>query len=357
MRRNVITPLALDHSAKFDTTALLISIKLLRFYSIIMIANPLIPRDLVGRRAELHQICHILKSDGDLLLAGVPGSGRRTLLRHAAQTVKARVIEIDCLRATDSSRFLQLLAEGIISEFQSPPELALIQRWSVTQPIILEQTSGGQARLIWHLTPKDEWALFQSLLSLPQALAEWLNCRVVLVFMNFPHIRSWDRTEKWQRYLRQEIQQQTRVSYTLISTFADSWVQHSNMQVIVLGPLKNEDLQPWIISALAAEGLQFAPETEALQLFLEYVQGHLGDAIALARRLWLDQKALLCAEAIGSRESSSQSHSPLPPHLPPSHPPQRTDSDRRPILNLRIAHFAVAAQPGACPGKSGPRSD
>ncbi|MCL6434935.1 MAG: ATP-binding protein [Leptolyngbyaceae cyanobacterium HOT.MB2.61] len=283
-----------------------------------MVANPFIPQNLVGRRAELNQICHILKSDGDLLLAGVPGSGRRTLLRHAAQTVKARVIEIDCLRATDSSRFLQLLAEGIISEFQSPSELALIQRWSIAQPIILEQLSGGQARLIWHSTPRDEWALFQSLLSLPQALAEWLNCRVVLAFMNFPHIRSWDRTEKWQRYLRQEIQQQTRVSYTLIATFADSWVQHSNMQVIVLGPLKNDDLQPWIVSALAAEGLQFVPETDALQLFLEYVQGHLGDAIALARRLWLDQRALLCAEAVGSQESASKNHSP-PSLLFPHH--------------------------------------
>jgi hypothetical protein len=256
-----------------------------------MTVNPFIPQELVGRRAEMHQICDILKSDGDLLLAGVPGSGRRTLLHHAARIVGAKVIEIDCLRATDSTRFLQLLAEGIISKFESPSELGLIQQWTNHQPIVLEQAANGQARLVWQLSSKDEWGLFESLLALPQMMAEWLDCRVVLAFLNFPHIRSWDRSEKWQSYLLQEIQQQTRVSYTLIATFAESWIQHSNVQLVLLGPLKNEDLQPWVVSAMATEGLQFEGSS-ALQLFLDYVQGHVGEAIALMRRIWLDQKAL-----------------------------------------------------------------
>lgn len=254
-----------------------------------MLANPFTPQELVGRRAELHQICHVLASDGDLLLAGVPGSGRRTLLCHAAQAVDARVIEIDCLRATDSTRFLQLLAEGIVSKFQSDKEIDFIQQWMTDKPLVLERS--GKVQLLGHLPPKDEWTLFQNLLTLPQQMAEWLRCRVVLVFLNFPHIRSWDRSEKWQSYLRQEIQAQTRVSYALIATFAESWVQHSNMQVVLLGPLKNEDLQPWIVAAMAAKGLQFESDSNAIQLFLDYVQGHVGDAIALARRIWLDRKA------------------------------------------------------------------
>ncbi|QZZ19041.1 ATP-binding protein [Leptothermofonsia sichuanensis E412] len=298
-----------------------------------MVANPFIPQDLVGRRAELNQIRHILASDGDLLLAGVPGSGRRTLLHHAATMVGAKVIEIDCLRATDSNRFLQLLAEGIISRFQLDRELTLIESWTADQPIILERTSRGQARLTWHLPARDEWRLFQSLLALPQALAEQLNCRVVLAFMNFPHIRSWDRSEKWQSYLRQEIQAQTRVSYALISTFAESWVQHSNMQVVVLGPLKNEDLQPWIESSMAAVGLQFEPDGGALQLFFDYVQGHMGDAIALARRIWLDQRAMgteekgdsVQGDSVQAKAPDSWSHpasllSPAAVPLSPIHP-------------------------------------
>ncbi|MBW4473801.1 MAG: ATP-binding protein [Stenomitos rutilans HA7619-LM2] len=256
-----------------------------------MVVNPFKPQQLIGRQAALKQVSQILADDGDLLLAGVPGSGRRTLLRHAARSVGARAIEIDCLRATDSNRFLQLLTEGIVAAFESPTELALMQQWSQEQPIILDITSSGQARLVWHPTPKNEWVLFQSLLALPQVMAEWLNCRVVMVFLNFSHIRSWDRSEKWQSYLRQEIQQQTQVSYALIATVAESWVQDSDVKVIVLGPLEDAELRPWLVTALAAEGLQFDPDCQSLELFLTYVQGHVGDAIALARRLWLDHRA------------------------------------------------------------------
>lgn len=274
------------------------------------IVNPFTPQTLIGRQKELQQVSQILATDGDLLLAGVPGSGRRTLLRHAAQIVGARVIEIDCLRATDSNRFLQLLAEGILATFQAAGELALMQQWSQEQPIILEATANGQARLVWHSSPKDDWLLFQSLLALPQAMAEWLGCRVVLVFLNFAHIRSWDRSEKWQRYLRQEIQQQTQVSYALIATVAESWVQDSKVQVVFLGPLEDAALCPWIVAAMAAEGLQFEPESQALELFLTVVQGHVGDAIALARRLWLDYRAFeegrFSVGAPSSEHSASQ---------------------------------------------------
>lgn len=284
-----------------------------------MVVNPFTPQKLVGRQSELQQVSQILATDGDLLLAGVPGSGRRTLLRHAARAVGARVIEIDCLRATDSNRFLQLLTEGIIAAFQSSTELALIQQWSQEQPITLEIIANGQARLVWHPTPKNEWALFQSLLALPQAMAEWLDCRVVLVFLNFSHIRSWDRSGKWQNYLRQEIQQQTQVSYALIATVAESWVQDSNVKVIFFGPLEEVELRPWIVSALAAERLQFEPEGQALDLFLAYVQGHVGDAIALARRIWLDHRAFeelrLPVDALSLEHSASRLNQPtIEPH-------------------------------------------
>jgi len=260
-----------------------------------MIGNLFIPETLVGRQAELQQVSQILAADGDLMLAGVPGSGRRTLVRCAAQAVGAKIIEIDCLRATDSGRFLQLLAEGILQTFQTPAALLLIQQWSVDQPITLETTLNRsinrQTRLVWQPS-SDTWNLFQRLLTLPQVLAEELNCRVVLLFQNFPHIRSWDRSEKWQSYLREEIQRQSRVSYALIATFAESWVQHSNMQIVLLGPINHEELTAWLVSAMARENLQFDLDSQALQLFLDCVQGHIGDAIALARRLWLNHRAL-----------------------------------------------------------------
>ncbi len=253
-----------------------------------MVGNPFVPQYLVGRRAELQQVSEILAQDGDLMVSGVPGNGRRALIRWAARQVGARVLEIDCLRATNTSRFLELLAEGLLEIFSDPAELGLIQRWSTEHPVILEQYLTRRARLVWHVPPKDNWMVLQALLTLPQVMAEWLDCRFVLVFQNFPHIRSWDRSGKWEDYIRQEVKQQSRVSYVLIATVPEPWVYESNLHVISLAPIKREDLQSWIISTMAQEGLKFEEDSQALSMFLNYVQGHLGDAIALARRIWLD---------------------------------------------------------------------
>jgi hypothetical protein len=268
-----------------------------------MVDNPFIPQNLVGRQTELQQVSQILAADGDLVLAGVPGIGRRTLVRWAAKKCGARVIEIDCLRATDYRRFLELLAEGLLTTFESPEELALIQRWSQPQPLILQKLPNGRTRLVWQFTSGKEWALFQALLTLPQVLAEWLDCRVVLVFQNFPHVRSWDRHNKWEHYLRQEIQQQSRVSYALIATVAEHWTEQSDLQMVSVGPLADEDLAPWLETAIASQNLKFEPE--ALSLFLSHVQGHFRDTIALLQRIWLDIKT-------GSKEWETPSSSLIP---------------------------------------------
>jgi hypothetical protein len=267
-----------------------------------MVAHPFIPEKLVGQQAELNQVRSVLAADGDLLIVGVPGSGRRRVVRSAAEALGARVVEIDCLRATHSQKFLTLLAEGIVSTFATPPELALIEQWITHQPLILETSANGQSRLTWHSASTLEWQLFQVLLDLPQAIAEALNCQVVIVFQSFPHIRTWDRSETWERYLRQEIQQQSRVSYALIATVAESWIQKSDMHVVFLGPVKRDDLQPWLVEVSTTQG--FALDAAALDLFWEYVQGNMGDAIALLRRIWLDTQVALALVPPAPRPSS-----------------------------------------------------
>ena len=252
-----------------------------------MIGHPFIPQHLIGRQAELHQVSQILNEDRDVLLAGVPGIGRRTLIRAAAKQSRARVVEIDCLRATDYRRFLDLMAAAILETFDAESELELIHRWSQDQPFILQSTT-GRPNLIWHFSSGKEWALFQALLTLPQRLAEWLDCRVVLVFLNFPHLRSWDRGKKWETYLCEEIQRQSRVSYALIATVAERLTDQNDLQVVSLSPISDADLEAWILEAMASERLKFEPDSQALPLFLSYVQGHFGDAITLARRIWIE---------------------------------------------------------------------
>jgi len=225
------------------------------------------------------------------MVAGVSGSGRRSLIQLAAQRVRAKVMEIDCLRATTSSQFLTLLAEGLLAVF--PDELALIEKNCFNFPLVIEKNSAQPPRLTWKVTQKEEWSIFQALLTFPQIMAEQLDCRVVFVFQNFPHIRSWDRSGQWEAYLRQEVQQQSRINYVILATVPEIWANDSNLKVMTLAPLQRAELQAWVIDMMAAKNLTF--EKDALELFLDSVQGHIGDAIALARRLWLEYRV----EALG----------------------------------------------------------
>jgi hypothetical protein len=253
--------------------------------------NPFLPEKLVGRQPELEQISKILLADDDLLIAGVAGSGRRTLVKWAAQKVGARVITLDCLRATDGDRFLKLLAESLLHTFDSAEELLKLQQLLADQPVtfepvILEMVDKSKPRIVWKLSSAGIWSLFQNMLSLPQQMAEWLDCRVAIVLHNFTHIRSWDRKGEWEEYLRREIQLQSRVSYALIATVAEPWMHKLSIHVVELPPLSNQELWEWLEPTIADKGLKF--DLATTNLFMEYIQGNMSDAIALTRRIWLD---------------------------------------------------------------------
>ncbi len=253
-----------------------------------MINNPFLPERLVGRQIELEQISKILSADGDLLIAGVAGSGRRTLVKWAAQKAGARVITIDCLRATHGDRFLQLLAESLLIAFDRPEEQLKLQELLNDPLVTFELKAQPKPRIVWKLSATAIWSLFQNLLRLPQQMAEWLDCRVAIVLHNFTHIRSWDRKGEWEEYLRREIQLQSRVSYALIATVPEPWMHKLSLHVVELPPLSNDELCEWLEPAMQDKGLRFDLHSTALQLFTEYIQGNLSDAIALTRRIWLD---------------------------------------------------------------------
>ncbi|MGJ3248094.1 MAG: ATP-binding protein [Elainellaceae cyanobacterium] len=260
---------------------------------------PFMPQSMICREAELAQVCGLLQQNGDCVVTGVAGSGRRTLIRQAARRVGSRCLEIDFLRCRQAGQFLRFLADGLTSIFEEPEELAKLHEWTRNQPLTLDQTLEPQARLVWPTNMGKDWALFEGLLALPQQLAEWFDCQVVIVFHNFLHIRSWDRQGKWETYLRQEIERQSRVSYALIATVAEPWMVASQLPIIALAPLSDQALQPWIISSMATANLTFDLETGALSLFLHYVQGHMKDAITLAQRLWTDYHTLHPRDADG----------------------------------------------------------
>ncbi|AFZ23409.1 hypothetical protein Cylst_1097 [Cylindrospermum stagnale PCC 7417] len=244
------------------------------------------PLQLFGRSAEFQRLVEVLSQDGDLLITGVPGSGRRTLVRGAAKEVSAIALEIDCIRATDGGRFVQLLAEAISQNW----ETALIQGWvAENAPEFFGFHPQGKLKLLRVLNEKQLWQAFEILLNLPQLMAASTNQRVALILQSFPHIRSWDRHGLWEATLRREVKAQTHVSYILIATIAET-SNHGNetdypLETIQLAPLAKDVLAVWAREMLQTQGLKFDSRSQALQLFLNAVQGHIGDAMSLIRRL------------------------------------------------------------------------
>ncbi|MGM3307368.1 ATP-binding protein [Anabaena sp. WFMT] len=241
---------------------------------------------LIGRSLEFQRIVEILTQDGDLLITGVPGSGRRTLVRIAAQEVSAVVLDIDCIRATDGERFLHLLAEAINQNWEAKK----IEKWvnqSASEFFIFNPES--KLKLLHSLNQKQLWQAFIILLELLQIMANDLDQRVVLILQSFPHIRSWDRHSLWESTFRQEVKAHPHVSYVLLATIGETSNhadEHSYpLETIQLAPLAKDVLALWAREILHTENLKFDPHSKALQIFLDAVQGNVGDAMTLIRRL------------------------------------------------------------------------
>ncbi|WP_439566259.1 ATP-binding protein [Gloeocapsopsis crepidinum] len=250
---------------------------------------------MVGRSAQFQHIVEILARSEDLLITGVPGCGRRTLVRTAASEVGAIALEVDCIRATAGRQLIQLLAEAISQSFDS----TLLQTWvnTIAKDLftIHVDENSTHLRLASAITPKQLWQAFERLIQLPQLLAEVVNKRVVLILQSFPHLRSWDRNSEWENTLRREIKSQTRVSYVLIATIAE--IAHTEdypLEVVELTPLADEVLAVWARGILHTQGLTFDARSQAIDIFINAVQGHIGDAMTLIRRL----VTLQCADGL-----------------------------------------------------------
>lgn len=311
-----------------------------------------LPQRLWGRDRELAAICQILVADGDLLLTGVPGVGRRTLLRFAATHAMARLLEIDCLRITNASQFLAALGQAIAQAFPDPAAQTWLDHWATEHgwrspgtaiaevppesPVVIappadptvappaptsapppppepppspappcpdpssRTTAPGLtlAPLVWPDNPEVCWERFQQLLEVPQYLAEALGGRVVVLLEHLPHIRTWDRDRRWETHLRERIQHQTRVSYVLLATIAEDWARENALEIAAVGPVADGDLQAWAIATAAQRGWDWPAEPTAIRAFGQIAGGHFGSAIALMRRL---EGEVWGAGAIGDR--------------------------------------------------------
>ncbi|AOY84489.2 ATP-binding protein [Moorena producens JHB] len=253
-----------------------------------------VPFELVGRQAQFQRITQVLARDGNLLIVGVPGSGRRTLVRRAAREVGVKILEVDCIRVTDGQRFVQLLWESINQTFPMATIQALMADWIEGKAaelfVLKDEGTGTEGLKPVRIQSKElQRKAFEALLDLLQRLAESEGERVVLILESFPHIRSWDRHGVWEKFLREQIEGQTQVSYVLVATIAETSIYPhepgNNLEIVQLAPLANDVVAAWVTEVLHTQRLTFDPRSQALEIFVNAVQGHFGDASALVRRL------------------------------------------------------------------------
>ena len=256
------------------------------------------------RQTEIEKVSALLRQDQDLVITGVPGIGRRSLVRAAARQAGIIRLEINCLCCHSAKDFVQLLAGSIGTALSKPNQLAQIQQWILTQSQLLQKSLSIQDRLVCSVEPGKEWLLFEQILPLLQYLADSTACRIVIVFHNLAHIRTWDRHRKWETRLLQEIQQQSQVSYALIAIVPEPWMDDMDLPTIFLEPLSEQSMRSWAIKTMAAAKFRFDPNSQSLETFLSYVQGHIKDAIALAQRIQL----MCCASQTQTLNGIIQTH-------------------------------------------------
>ncbi|MDJ0719542.1 MAG: ATP-binding protein [Prochloraceae cyanobacterium] len=243
--------------------------------------------EIFGRQAQFQQITQALARDADLLIAGVPGSGRRTLVRRAVKEVGAKILDIDCVRATNSQRFLQLLCEGMNKTFKSAASHEVVEQWlSEEGAELFERIEKAKFKPKFVALQEQQWLAYKLLLQLPQLVAKTIGRQMVIILHGFPHIRNWDRQGTWEAFLRKEIKHQTEVSYVLVATIGEISSQEDlYLEIVQLTPLADEVVAAWAQEVLRKEGLTFNPRSNSLKLFLDAVQGHIGDASSLLKRL------------------------------------------------------------------------
>jgi DNA-binding MarR family transcriptional regulator len=285
--------------------------------------EPIPQQILIGRQKELDKVIKCLAKDEDLWLIGAPGNGRRVLVYEAAKEIRAKILEIDCMKATSSGQLLQLMCRSLNQEAFRESDFQ--EFWAILAKLIQKMaaevcaesfsiqavpSSGTQLELAPSIMNESDPKLrqdkqkeaFERLINLLQQLAVSLDTRIIILFHSFEHIYSWDRQrtsksqtrpdcdEQWEGFLRKEIARQDRVSYVLIGTGNPRKVQDKEnpTEIVPLRPLDNDILKGWVRDfVFQCDKLTFSSDGKSLEKFLKAVEGHFGNARALAQRLIL----------------------------------------------------------------------
>lgn len=274
-----------------------------------------------SRTNELHSIVRNLRVDNDLLITGVPGSGRYTLVKRAAKETRAKLIEVDCIKATSGIDFVNLLIKSIYKAFGKNYEDIITQKLHniIEDRELFKLCQVGNISVVQLLSKMDidkvdktlPWKMFEFVVQLPGQIIENPDERVVVLLKQISHLRSWDREKnfkhKWEKHLRDKLNQDPKVSYVILETIAeleeldikddnekvfykDKLFSNAPIKVMELKPLSDNALLYLVEQILDKSNLTFGKKArgkKAREKVLNSVQGHIDSAETLIKRLLL----------------------------------------------------------------------
>jgi hypothetical protein len=263
-----------------------------------------------GHIHEFYSVINCFQEDEDLLITGVPGSGRYTLVTQAIKKIGARLIEIDCIKATSELNLINLLIKNIYKAFGKRYEDTINQKLSKileNKEIIKKYSSINDISIVQILPETNSnllWETFKLIVNLPEQIIENPKDRVVIFLNQISHIRSWDRRKKslngWEEYLRNQINQNEQVSYLILETVSELEELESDItdgmnyykafpncpvKVIQLKPLHNYSIMNWISNTLNKSDLNITKD--GIDEIVGLVKGHIGSVESLIKRLKL----------------------------------------------------------------------
>lgn len=260
---------------------------------------------------EFINIVRNFQKDNDLLITGVPGSGRYALVKRATEEIKARLIEIDCIKAASAIDFVDLFIKGIYKAFDKKYHSVISQKLNdflKDKKIVTKCREGDDVSILQILPTIDDdmlWQMFKFVVLLPGEITKYTNERVVVLLKQISHIRFWDRRKnsknEWEKFLRNKLNQDPKVSYVILETVAELEelnfdIEEKNgeyyklfpdapVEVIQLKPLLDAPLEFWIVNVLGESNLVISEE--GIKEIISLVQGHIGSAESFVKRLKL----------------------------------------------------------------------
>jgi hypothetical protein len=254
----------------------------------------------IGHVEESNRVIELIEGDRDVLVTGVPGSGRYALMQRATKDAGAILLGIDCIRATNSVNLVNLLLDSTFNAF--PDSHEFLRSHLLSNPdgeellFMYEDNFAPKIKLASKASDCLRWKALKVILELIGRLAVEKRLKVVVVLKQISHIRSWDRKLKWENFLRLEIYKHPQVSYAILETVAEleemkknedvcDLYKKSPVDIVKLSPLPDAIITSWFRKSLSDIKLAPSIDGSALRKFLCSVDGHISTAEALLRQI------------------------------------------------------------------------